>query len=839
MEIVSIDQPLRHYDVIYVSPHLDDAAFSCSSHIRQQLLEGKAVLVVSVFTKSPPASTENLKGSLKPLLDLDARRAEDECAMKDLGVDFHYLDQPEVLIRHGGSHHLPDALRLIRAFLVGVVSKELDLELELGRQLEKLISKTACEWIISPAGIGFHPDHLVTHRTCSRVAHKLRLWHYYDFPYCTYPSLVRLRRWGLDLKYSLTDFCIELSANQIADRRRILAMYDSQTNICFGCAEKRDLAINMCPTERFVEVTRAIDEEADGAANELKASRDQLSAPWILSLMLFLDLAVSFIAFNFVHRNFDWDNASPRAMKSVDTVIFLSAARVACFFWQVLSLKAARWLCVSSVCSAAVACSYMAGEKSIFLFVYFALQFAFGYAESKFASVLQAESKFVSALQWGKASEPRSEKMNILVVSDYMPPQTHGISTHTHGLVCALRAAGCKVHVYTTTIAEGEPTDATFTTWSLPNPFNPDVKVAILPSLKLLRAVVFGDWDVVHIVFPSLIPWPVVVGAWLSGKPIYASQHCSENLGAVYVNCFFYHCILSLYLLWSGLPLYLFATINAGPTYGFLKNNLFLKRYSSERVAVVPSSVDSAVFNCDHVAKDRASLRKRLCINDERPLWLLVSRLAPEKDVWELLRGLKHHIDNCKKGTSTDLAPLLVIAGDGPERAGLEEFVQKEMLPVRFLGFVRGKTEVASLYRACDVCATNSIHETFGLTVLESLACGCPMVMPHCDVFDELYGDVLSEWMYRKGDVVSLTEALCRGARRESRDYVAALRREKGFNPNLFWSWTAAAVEQIAQYRRCYNQLHTKRRCMSVMMRNVLVSLSLLTMCFFALIDGL
>ena len=72
---------------------------------------------------------------------------------------------------------------------------------------------------------------------------------------------------------------------------------------------------------------------------------------------------------------------------------------------------------------------------------------------------------------------------------------------------------------------------------------------------------------------------------------------------------------------------------------------MFLKHYKPERVAVVPSSVDSDLFyySDDQRKADRQALKQQLGLaeDDERPLWLLVSRLAPEKDVSELLRGLK------------------------------------------------------------------------------------------------------------------------------------------------------------------------------------------------------
>jgi len=256
---------------------------------------------------------------------------------------------------------------------------------------------------------------------------------------------------------------------------------------------------------------------------------------------------------------------------------------------------------------------------------------------------------------------------------------------------------------------------------------------------------------------------------------------------------------------------------------------------------MVPSSVDSKIFHSSEGQRkaDRQALKKQLGLaeNDERPLWLLVSRLAPEKDVAELLHGLKFHLQEKRRLQHDSCDPLLVIAGDGPLRKKLEDEARADDLPVRFLGFVP-HSQVASLYRACDVCATNSVHETFGLTVIESLACGCPMVMPHCDVFDELYGDVLGRWMYRKGDVADLARALSAGSTTSSKEYLAALRRDRSFNPNLFWSWNEAAKEQVAQYHRCMDRVQFKHKCFNVVVRNILVALSVLTIITVLAVSG-
>merc|ERR1711862_809062 len=112
------------------------------------------------------------------------------------------------------------------------------------------------------------------------------------------------------------------------------------------------------------------------------------------------------------------------------------------------------------------------------------------------------------------------------------------------------------------------------------------------------------------------------------------------------------------------------------------------------------------------------------------------------------------------------------------------------------------------------------------------------MGMPHCDVFDELYGDVLSDIMYKKGDIAGLAHCLVTASQQSSHDHIRHLRETKGFNPNLFWSWDEAAIEQVSQYQRCIDRVQFKSRCFNVVVRNLLVVASITSMFLATLLFG-
>jgi alpha-1,6-mannosyltransferase len=106
----------------------------------------------------------------------------------------------------------------------------------------------------------------------------------------------------------------------------------------------------------------------------------------------------------------------------------------------------------------------------------------------------------------------------------------------------------------------------------------------------------------------------------------------------------------------------------------------------------------------------------------QQPVLLLVvaSRLSKEKRP-ELAVGAVREL--VRRGHRL----RMLVAGDGPLRAGLER--QSRDLPVTWLGFVPDRGELAALLAAADVVLAPGPVETFGLAALEALACGTPVVV--------------------------------------------------------------------------------------------------------------
>jgi phosphatidylinositol alpha 1,6-mannosyltransferase len=119
---------------------------------------------------------------------------------------------------------------------------------------------------------------------------------------------------------------------------------------------------------------------------------------------------------------------------------------------------------------------------------------------------------------------------------------------------------------------------------------------------------------------------------------------------------------------------------------------------------------------------------------------LFLGRLGLEKRV-DLL------IDAYAQLKTTQPKISLVLAGDAP--ADAVNFLKKRAihLPhVHFTGFLTGETK-AKLYASCDVFCSPSPYETFGLTIIEAMASGIPVVTVNTGAVSETVNDGVNGYL--------------------------------------------------------------------------------------------
>ena len=100
----------------------------------------------------------------------------------------------------------------------------------------------------------------------------------------------------------------------------------------------------------------------------------------------------------------------------------------------------------------------------------------------------------------------------------------------------------------------------------------------------------------------------------------------------------------------------------------------------------------------------------------DKPIVLFVGNLIKRKNVDSLLEA--------KKISSTDY--YLVVVGDGPLFKKLKKKVKEEN--IRDVIFTGSRDDVENIIPSCDVLILPSYSESFGLVLIEALACGKPVI---------------------------------------------------------------------------------------------------------------
>lgn len=141
-----------------------------------------------------------------------------------------------------------------------------------------------------------------------------------------------------------------------------------------------------------------------------------------------------------------------------------------------------------------------------------------------------------------------------------------------------------------------------------------------------------------------------------------------------------------------------------------------LRRVPQDRLCSLPNGVDTTFFR---PRPGRGGGRRDAPNDHRRGYVLFVGRLVPYKGLGVLLQAL----------AGLREAPWLLVAGDGPLRRDLEAAASRLGVRARFLGRVSDEA-LRGLYRGARLTALPSVNgqEAFGVALLESMACGTPVV---------------------------------------------------------------------------------------------------------------
>jgi glycosyltransferase involved in cell wall biosynthesis len=227
---------------------------------------------------------------------------------------------------------------------------------------------------------------------------------------------------------------------------------------------------------------------------------------------------------------------------------------------------------------------------------------------------------------------------------------------------------------------------------------------------------------------------------------------------------------------------------------------------SPDRIALIPSAVDTALFRTE----PQATARRRLGLDLDARIVAYVGRIVPRKDIRNVVRAFA-----CLKQWRADAiappVPMLLLVGgesDEPDPAITPEIGELRCLAadlgvadrLHFMGRKQAR-ELRHWYVAADVAVTTPWYEPFGLTPLEAMACGTPVVGSRVGGIGFTIADGESGFLVPPKDPEALARALdallADAALRRRMGHAGRARVEREFTWEKVAQRTAALYEEL------------------------------------------
>jgi phosphatidyl-myo-inositol alpha-mannosyltransferase len=370
-------------------------------------------------------------------------------------------------------------------------------------------------------------------------------------------------------------------------------------------------------------------------------------------------------------------------------------------------------------------------------------------------------------------------RLRIALVTEYYYPHLGGVCEHVHFFAREARRRGHHVDIITSNIpgAEAQPNVIRLGHSQSVYANGSQARLTIGLGLRrqMRKALHRGHYDIVHVHSP-LTPMLPLLAIEEAEAPVVGTFHTyfDRSKGYALLNDFFQR---RLDMLSAAICVSHSTTVA-------------LERYFSAPWQIIPNGIDTEVFH--------PSVGAPPAIRKDVPSILFLGRFDPRN-------GLSTLIDSFRKVKGKRREAQLVVVGDGP----LREHYYKQAHGDEDITFVGAVLEGRpSYYAHSSIYACPTTKASFGITLLESMACETPIVCSDILGFRDVVVNEREALMTPCGDRDALADALVRLLDDES------LRLQLGTNgrhESLQYSWPRVTTQVLDVYHAVLGQGAARR----------------------------
>ncbi|KOF57194.1 glycosyl transferase [Clostridium sp. DMHC 10] len=309
--------------------------------------------------------------------------------------------------------------------------------------------------------------------------------------------------------------------------------------------------------------------------------------------------------------------------------------------------------------------------------------------------------------------------MKILITTDTYFPMTNGVVISMDNLYKQLKLLGHDVKILTLSSDGNEHISGDIYYFSSYNSnIYPNTRVIKLGQNKIIKELIKWNPDIIHSQseFSTMI-----VAKYLKRKLNIPQVHTYHTMYEDYLHYFLGGKVLRKTVVskLTGILLNTFETVIA-PTEK-IKEKLESCNVSTN-IEVAPTGINIEKFQKGLSQVEKEKLLSRYGLSSKDTILLYVGRIAEEKNIEEVL-SLYNNALRYVKNTK------LLIVGGGPDLPKLKDIVKKYGIEeyVKFTDMIN-TDEIYKYYNLGDIFITASISETQGITYIEALASGLPVI---------------------------------------------------------------------------------------------------------------